>query len=404
MNYENYDKIQRVRFGEIICSIYLPKNISSDTEVFCFTHGGAANDRNNWAIVESYLNENKSNNIVIMPSISGNFDPEWSSKIIDIIEQIQEHYGLKSKNVASSDFNFGGWSTYQITIENIKRNPDIGPQILFLTDDYNPSASHIANNVLTNEEKEILLKNNSILFLYQQWEPLYQSSNKSHSNQRYAADGLNIIKVICNYRGHQEIKSNFFKNRIIDYTTSTITLPKEGYTYQKYDKNTGNWSDIDVTSISTIDKLYSFFGIETRNIYSFENKLSKLSSLNIFSLDQLAVTSDSKTLVNNVNNVISKIKSTNFIQNKPSFSIDYSSTTKVPAEINRVVSDFFQSNAELLLKLSNDMNSIIQIGATFDELNKQLEGNIPDPGIIEDRTSNQLNESFQNIFETTNDN
>ena len=306
-------------------NVYVPENVNANTDVFVFVHGGGtgAEDRNNdWNSVINYqLNQNGSDSIIVMPTMGSRYDENWASNTMDIVENIQEEYGITNMNVTSSGFSNGGWGATRTTIENIKRNADLEPQVLFLLDDYGINTQNPSVNMFGDGGQEAFLQNDSIIFSYVNKISANPNtvSDKTRQLDTMAESGANLIRVVCDNGGHQDIKNNFFRNGLADYTNGTATLPTEGYTYQKanltVDPTTGEktvtWEDVDVNDINTKEKLYNYFGVKSsineskiaplkdlttvseRNVFvdlaSLQNWSSQLNNINEESISQLAM-------------------------------------------------------------------------------------------------------------------
>ena len=301
-------------FNGMNAKVYIPDNVNENTEIFVFVHGGSEmnneNRYNDWnSLIENQLKKNGSDCIIVMPTMAKRWDERWASNTMDIVDKIQSDYGVQNENVTSCGFSFGGWGAARTTIENIKRNPGLEPQVLFMLDDYGKSTSigsynggsGVGGHLLSNGGKEALLQNDAIVFSYvKQSVTNVSTGDKVGQLNTLAESGVNVVRVVCDDGGHSAIKNNFFKNGLADYSNGRAVLPDNGYTYQKanvsVDPKTGEkivtWEDIDVNDIDTREKLYNYFGIEDTGNNSLKpSSLSKLPSLtgdNVFvDLDSL---------------------------------------------------------------------------------------------------------------------
>ena len=255
-------------------NVYIPENVNENTDVFVFVHGGGtgAEDRSNdWNSVINYqINQNGNDSIIVMPTMGERYAKDWASNTMDIIENVREDYGITNMNVTSSGFSNGGWGATRTTIENINRNPDLEPQVLFLLDDYGINTKDPVANMLGDGGKEAFTQNDTIIFSYVSKAGAYESQEKARQYDAITDSGANLIKVICDDGSHQGIKNNFFRNGLADYTNGNVSLPIEGYKYQKANvsvdpvtgEKTVTWEDVDVNDINTKEKLYNYFDID----------------------------------------------------------------------------------------------------------------------------------------------
>ena len=253
---------------------YIPENVNENTDVFVFVHGGGVNNEdrsNDWnSVINGQINQNGNDSIIFMPTMGSRYDENWASNTMDIVENIQSDYGIQNGNVTTCGFSNGGWGATRTTIENIQRNPDLEPQVLFLLDDYGINTKDPVTNMLGNGGKEAFTQNDTIIFSYVSKAGAYESQEKARQYDAITDSGANLIKVVCDDGSHPGIKNNFFRNGLADYTNGNASLPVEGYKYQKavtsVDPTTGEkkvtWEDVNVNDINTREKLYNYFGID----------------------------------------------------------------------------------------------------------------------------------------------
>ncbi len=268
------------QFGENVeYAIYVPPNVNSDTPIFTYVYGSGRKSGwySNNGPYDSLI-QNGSDSIVIMPSM--NWNEDWGKNTMEIVNSVRAEYGITNTNLSGGGFSYGGDGGYRVVLENLKQNgaSNLDPQIVYLIDDYS-NKTYKGYNATLNSEDINLFKENNTLFL------TYENKN-SAATEAFAKAGLNIIKVTCDDGSHTGIRANFFKNGIYDYMAGD-SLPQEGYTYQKavvtIDPETGkkivSWETIDVSLIDTKEKLYSYYGLEsksTSNAEGSENFFSKL--------------------------------------------------------------------------------------------------------------------------------
>ena len=181
-------------------NVYVPDNVNSNTDVFVFVHGGGtgAEDRNNdWNSVINYqINQNGNDSIIVMPTMGERYDKNWASNTMDIVENIQNDYGLQNSDVTSCGFSNGGWGATRTTIENIQRNPDLEPQVLFLLDDYGINTQNPSLNMLGNGGQEAFVQNDTVVFSYLSKAGAYQSQEKARQLNALAEADVNVDEPI----------------------------------------------------------------------------------------------------------------------------------------------------------------------------------------------------------------
>lgn len=275
--------IESYSSNEMWGNVYIPDNVNENTDIFVFVHGGGTNseDRSNdWnSVITQQINKNGNNSIIFMPTMGERYADNWASNTMDIVENIRDDYGITNGNVTCSGFSNGGWGAARTTIENIQRNPDLEPQVLFLLDDYGKATENVTyngsvvtgGNILNNGGQEAFLQNDTVIFSYVSRNGANIDGDKYRQVNTIAESGVNLIRVVCDNGEHQAIKNNFFANGLADYTNGTANLPSEGYKYQKanvtVDPTTGEktitWEDVDVNDINTKNNLFNYLGIDS---------------------------------------------------------------------------------------------------------------------------------------------
>ena len=257
--------------------LYVPENVNPNTEIFFYAQGSGIEGGKKF--VADYLEKNGSNSIVVVPSMEGGYSAlDWEKNSVNIAETLQKQYNLNNKNIVSSGWSGGGWGAFKTTIENIKRNPDIEPQILFTLDDVSPTILNDKNHptdsryvVMNNGGREALRQNDTIIFMFQANTKGKYYSKKEAAAFDFAQAGANVVRVrIESCGGHEGIFQNFFKKGLVEYSNGLVALPNEKYIYETpvYDQTTGKykWIQIDYENIKTKENLYNYFGLESKRI------------------------------------------------------------------------------------------------------------------------------------------
>lgn len=344
-------KVVERTYNNIRYALYVPEEVNENTPVFTYVHGSGGTA--DWRKASQYLNTNGSSSIVIMPTMSWSND--WGSETMDLVNSLKNQYGITTKNVSGSGFSMGGAEGYTIVLENIKQNPDIEPQIVYFIDDYSRKTYYNHKTTLNDEEATNLFKENETIFF------IYEPNSKNPTaTKAFGESDLNVIRVICKEGEHVTINNNFFKNGIYDYMAGG-TLPEEGYIYQRYNKETKTWENINYSDIATKEALYNYYNIDT-----FTTRLKSLSTLN-----DITIESDDKILESYLNEIRNVIRNTNFLQGDFSKQT-YASTTKVPANINEIINNYFQITSSLLSKIANETTQFAKIASSYQSLDFNL--------------------------------
>ena len=244
-------------------AIYVPPNVNSDTPVFTYVYGSGR--KSGWYTKNGpydALVQNGSDSIVIFPSM--NWNDDWGKNTMEIVNFVRSEYGIVNNNISGGGFSYGGDGGYRVVLENLKQQgpTNLDPQIVYLIDDYSNMTYKGFSSTLNSDDINYFKENNTLFFTYE--------NKSSAATEAFAKAGLNIIKVKCDDGSHTGIRANFFRNGIYDYMAGK-NLPLDGYTYQKavvaIDPETGkqivHWENIDVSSIDTKEKLYSYYGFES---------------------------------------------------------------------------------------------------------------------------------------------
>lgn len=344
--------VERTSKDGIRYAIYVPENVNEDTPIFTYVHGsgGAAGD---WRNSQNGVLDHGSDSIIIMPTMNWNAD--WGTNTMNIVNEVKEEYGITNTNVSSSGFSMGGFAGYVTVAENIRQNPDCDPQIVYYIDDYASKTYYNYKNAIADEETMQLFKDNQTVFFV-----LEGQYKGGQATTAYAEAGLNVIRVVCHDSGHVEINKDFFYNGIYDYMAGG-TLPSEGYTYQMYNSETGKWENIAYEDIATIQDLYSYYNIDT-----FVSNMDRL-----YSLQDITIKSDDKTLESYINSIRASLRNTTFLTANFNDAA-YLSTTQVPNGIPEIVNAYFSMTSSLLNSIANKTTAIAKIAGEIEFVDKEM--------------------------------
>lgn len=355
--------VTRTKENGVKYKLYVPKNVNADTPIFTYAYGSG--DPN----MEKCVSELGSDSIIIATIVD--YDADLGSITMDIVNDVKQEYGVTSTIVSPSGFSLGGPAGLEVAAQNIRQNPDCEPQTVFLIDAYGTFFYNPSLHLNDTDTMNLFKENKTVFFAFD------LDQKTSDINKLYAEAGLNVIMVKCNGQSHGEINSSFFSNGIYDYMAGG-TLPEEGYTYQVYNKETGQWEDINYEDIATKEALYNYYNIDT-----FTTRLKSLSSL-----EDITIESDDKTLQNYLNEIRGAIRNSNFLQGNFT-ATSYASTTKVPSSIPEIVNNYFTETTELLSKLANETTQFTKIHTSIEDLDFHLKveaEEIPEDTLTSDTT------------------
>lgn len=345
--------------GKFNYSIYIPEHVNANTPIFTYTYGAGGiadwysgyNPSGDYGPFDALL-QHGGDSIVLLPIAA--WDSDLGKNTNDLIEQVREEYGITNMNVTGSGFSMGGFAGFDIVVENIRRNPNIDPQVVFFIDDYSQKTYYGSHRLLTDEISTLLRDNDTILFMFDPW---WKGTDKY---QPYVDAGLNVIRVEPDNSNHVAINSNFFRNGCFDYMAGDL-LPKEGYTYKYYNRETGTWDIIDYENIATVDDLYDFYGIKFLGA-----RVEKLININDY-----RIRSDSRVVEGYLNRIANRISDTNYFHNDIS-TFGGTSTTSVPSQVPTAVRNYFRNVTTLLTNISNFMDVVAKIDPAYQAVDQSL--------------------------------
>ena len=363
--------------------LYVPENVNPNTEIFFYAQGSGVEGGKEFVV--NYLENNSSNSIVVVPSMSGGYnDQNWEENSVDIAEILQEQYNLNNKNIVSSGWSGGGWGAFKTTIENIKRNPDLEPQILFTLDDVSPTIlndkthpTDSRNVVMNNGGREALKQNDTVIFMFQANTRGKYYSKKEEAAFDFAKAGANVVRVsIKNCGGHEGIFQNFFKKGLIEYTNGLALLPEENYIYDTpiYDETTGkyNWVEIDYENVKSKEALFEYFNITPAktSITGLDVLIDKISNLfyNSNSSDDISkmISSNLDYIKDFASELVTSIKNDN-ISSVNSISVT-GGFGPLMTLINECIETYKNATNNLLDSISNQGSAIVSMGQAMADM------------------------------------
>lgn len=332
--------------------LYVPENVNADTPVFVYAYGSG--DPN----MEKCVSENGSDSIIIGTIID--YKADLGKLTMDIVNDVKQEFGVTSTVVSPSCFSLGGPVGYKIVAENIRQNPNCEPQTVFLIDAYGTYFYNPKLHLNDTDTMNLFKENNTIFFAFD------HEQKKTNVNTLYAEAGLNMIMVKCIGQGHGEINSSFFSNGIYNYRVDE-KLPKDGYVYSIYNRETGNWEEVPYEKVETLADVYALFGIEYSGFSEHKYTLQEMATL-----EDLEVESSDSALATLLNGIRGAIKNSNIISKGYALG-GCSSTTLMPSQVPAVVSRYYEATISSLSKLVNETDQFAKIGEAIEDMDFNLE-------------------------------
>lgn len=344
--------VTRTKENGIKYKLYVPENVNADTPIFVYAYGSGDPS------MEKCVSEQGSASIIIGTIID--YSADFGNVTMDIVNEVKEEFDVTSTIVSPSGFSLGGPVGYKIAAENIRRNPDCEPQTVFLIDAYGTFFYNPKLHLNDTEMMNLFKENNTVFFAFD------HPDKKTDVNTLYAEAGLNFVMVKCIGQGHGEINSSFFSNGLYNYRADE-ELPKDGYVYSIYNKETGVWEEIPYEKVGTLADVYALFGIEYNGLNEHKYTIQELANL-----EDLEVRSSDAVLATLLNGIRGAIKNSSIVS-KGYSSGGCSSTTLMPSQVPTVVSRYFETTINSLSKLVNETNQFAKIGESIETMDFNLE-------------------------------
>ena len=343
--------------------VHVPDNVNANTPIIFYHHGGGGYPHD-YNTLNEYLRTVGSNAIVVEYN---HYNRQDTALPMEILADVSNRYNVPMSNFNTAGFSYGLEPSLRSMASVIQQNPNMEPQSIILVDGYWSPNSHVATD---STVLSTLGQNDTLIFAIHAPgitcnDPYYEKWINEY--------GINMFRLTdntCYYNhsanGHLGANNNYVWQGLLDFQSGIGRFPSnEAYSAQIFDGS--NWVPVNISG-KTLDQVYNMVGVDTYGM-----RISGLASLDNVKVVPLSVSSDSSVLQSNINNVIGKIRTSNFVQNSISFDSGIGgSTTNVPKQIPSVVSSFFSASSKFLETLANDMVSIAQIGDSIEALNNNL--------------------------------
>lgn len=373
-------------------TVYIPKGVNPSTKVHAYMHGAANNTSDvNISVspIVNYLSNSDTDSVVILyTGISTVYKEDKARMLLDVTYDCINNVGANPKDVTFEGFSDGGVSALCLTAEHLKRNPNLPPQLVVSYDasalDYNVAKNMTAG--LSESDIEAYRRNGTTILTFERGNSHYDSSDKPIKN--LVSKGIDVVTVSTG-QNHQGVNRQTHYDGIYDVLDGkSLTLRNSSnYTFERWviDPNGSSYNDGKWVRL-TQEEVYSLF---SKNMSSMiKGRYGYLTSLNNLpmvaenvSLSGDSVASDMNYVINEVNMGRKAISSTSFLNGID--SVEFLSSTKMPAEINNYIGDVFVITGSLLEKCNLAMESLTKIGQIFEEIDNTVS-----------EEANQLGDSF----------
>lgn len=371
------------------CKVYYPSNVNSNTQVALYMHGGgddlvSANDA-----VRYLNNSNNTNSIVIIPSdLSNRTTDAYFNSVVGAYDNFIKQNGINQNNLVISGFSSGYCSTFGVLNKYLEKHPNSDSASVYLIETY-PQSYDYSSERYKNYYDYSAYKNNGTMF----YSYTGKYGNGNSLGETYDKilnplddNGCNVINIMVDGAGHQGSEEAFFTDSVIDFSKGNTTLTNSSYYYQVKNSQTGKWELISANDVNTLNKIRERFNLTTLPMITVEDTyLDNLKYLSSLSLSSETVSTDSNTLLDNINNMYSVIKGSTFVVSNY-VSGGGSSTTKVPSSIPDVINKYFSATSNLLCGLAVFLKKCEESNALMEKTEKDIEsdaGSLGDPDIVE---------------------
>lgn len=322
---------------------YVPNNCTSDTAVTIYEHGDGGY-YNDWKTYQEKFAKDGCSSIIIRAD---------RYRSTELYNHIKKTYNLTPKQNMTVSFSGGTSYAMKETVDMIKQNPNGEPPVAVLLDGYVPTGYLISDGTV-----DTLIKGNALVLAFG------RSGGSTYYNQylSLAKAGTNVVifKDLSSYGySHSGINNSYMEGGLLEYTLGEGALP-DRYEILVYDSSKRQFVSLDYSQVSSLDKVYDLFGIDT-----FKMRINSLLSLKNYE-----ITSDSAVINGYLNNIINMIKRSSFFN--LTFSDSFDSTTNVPTAVPDCVKRYFNSVSQELINLSNFIDTISQIDPAYQKLDDKL--------------------------------
>lgn len=360
---------------------YVPNNYSENTPVMYYLcgDGGQSAYETPFAVggnFDTEFREKNAQSIVIQVPRNVDYDPDTKTRISYLsgqqaniyVEDIKKNLGLSGNMTVAISHSGSAGDASIAALKLLASNKDESPPIINVVMDGYIPASYWKSTGYIEKFKE----NNSIFLLFAQNQTTTTAKNYYPAYLQLASQGVNTIIFEDNAneegrpRSHTEMSNAFTEVGIYDYLSSNGTIDFSQFKSIRAFIN-GQEIALDLSKIDNINKLYSFFGIDTSKYHlatSFSNL--ELSKLKNFSLE-----SDKNHLSTSLNRIRAAIRKTSYLTTNLS-NQGFSSTTQVPTQINTCITNYFNNVTTILTNIAKLTDSVAEIHENYVKCDEKL--------------------------------
>lgn len=356
--------------------VYVPNGVNASTQVHAYMHGAANNSTDvNISInpIIDYLSKSDNDSVVVMyTGVSTVYKEDKAKMLLDVTYDCVKSVGGSTRNITFEGFSDGGVTAFSLTAEHLKKNPDLPPQLVVSYDasalDYKVGKS--LSGGLSEEDIAAYLKNGTTILTFEKANH-YDASDKPI--QYLTSRGIDVVCVMTG-QNHQGVNSKTHYDGVYDFLDGkTANLRNAGdYVFQRWklnpnasDYTDGEWVNLTRMEVSSL--ISKSMASIILNRYGYLTGLSSIPRVaESFSTNGGILVSDTNYVIDEVNNTRLLISKTSML--KDIGSVEFSSDTKIPVEINSFIGDSLNATGILLEKCNLAMESLVKIGYVFERL------------------------------------
>ena len=356
--------------------VYVPNGVNASTQVHAYMHGAANNSTDvNISInpIIDYLSKSDNDSVVVMyTGVSTVYKEDKAKMLLDVTYDCVKSVGGSTRNITFEGFSDGGVTAFSLTAEHLKKNPDLPPQLVVSYDasalDYKVGKS--LSGGLSEEDIAAYLKNGTTILTFEKANH-YDASDKPI--QYLTSRGIDVVCVMTG-QNHQGVNSKTHYDGVYDFLDGkTANLRNANdYVFQRWklnpnasDYTDGEW--VNLTRVEVSSLISKSMASIILNRYGYLTGLSSIPRV------AESVSTNGGILLSDTNYVIDEVNNTRLLISKTSMlkdigSVEFSSDTKIPVEINSFIGDSLNATGILLEKCNLAMESWVKIGYVFERL------------------------------------
>ena len=371
-----HGKMYKSTYSNTPYMVYVPNGVNASTQVHAYMHGAANNSTDvNISInpIIDYLSKSDNDSVVVMyTGVSTVYKEDKAKMLLDVTYDCVKSVGGSTRNITFEGFSDGGVTAFSLTAEHLKKNPDLPPQLVVSYDasalDYKVGKS--LSGGLSEEDIAAYLKNGTTILTFEKANH-YDASDKPI--QYLTSRGIDVVCVMTG-QNHQGVNSKTHYDGVYDFLDGkNATLRNANdYVFQRWklnpnasDYTDGEW--VNLTRVEVSSLISKSMASIILNRYGYLTGLSSIPRV------AESVSTNGGILLSDTNYVIDEVNNTRLLISKTSMlkdigSVEFSSDTKIPVEINSFIGDSLNATGILLEKCNLAMESLVKIGYVFERL------------------------------------